>query len=382
MVSDTELVGDLALLTWVAEDDTAPPAIKAQQAYRELGEALRSSGAAILQERVFGRLADAGDVLGARARATAGNGDTWAVPPTFVEGEPPDGSRGLAGIHLLAVRSDSARLVRDRGQVLGRTAGVHGLQVIGLSDVGRVSPIPFGSDGATETAAVIETTERVLAAEGFTYRQVVRTWYYLRDILDWYGPFNGARNAAFRRMGLIGPSGDGAVPASTGIGGRGARGNWCTVDLVAARGVDGGAVQMTRMHNRRQNEATEYGSAFARGMALTLGAHRYLFISGTASIDDHGATVFPGDFEAQTQQTIEAIGALLEAAGASLGDIRQATTFIKRLEDRPSYDRLARRAGLDRVPAVVVATDACRDNLLIEIDATAIVPADGRGPGR
>ena len=88
-------------------------------------------------------------------------------------------------------------------------------------------------------------------------------------------------------------------------------------------------------------------------MALTLGEHRYLFISGTASIDDHGATVCLDDFDAQTTQTIEAIAALLEGAGATLGDIRQATSFVKRPEDLAAYDRLAARAGLDRVPAVV-----------------------------
>ena len=136
---------------------------------------------------------------------------------------------------------------------------------------------------------------------------------------------------------------------------------------------------MTRLHNRRQNEATEYGSAFARGMALTLGDHRSRFISGTASIDDHGATVFLGDFEAQATQTVEAISALLESAGATLGDIRQATTFIKRPADRTIYDHLPGRASLDRVPAIIVETDACRDDLLIEIDATAIVPATPGG---
>jgi enamine deaminase RidA (YjgF/YER057c/UK114 family) len=327
---------------------------------------------------VFCALAVAGDVVAARARATAANAEAWVVPPTVVEGEPSEANAGLAGIHVLAVKGESSRVVRDAGKPLGRVADLHGVRLLGLADVGRVSSVPIGADGATETTAAIDTAERLLAAEGFTFRQVVRTWYYLRDILSWYGPFNGARNAAFRRMGLIGPGGDGAVPASTGIGGHGMRGNWGTLDLLAARPADGTPVEMTRLHSRRQNEATEYGSAFARGMALTLGEHRYLFVSGTASIDDHGATVYLDDFEAQTNQTLQAISAVLEHAGASLGDICQATTFIKRAGDRPVYDRIAQRVGLDRVPPVVLVTDACRDDLLIEIDATAIVPSGAR----
>jgi enamine deaminase RidA (YjgF/YER057c/UK114 family) len=134
---------------------------------------------------------------------------------------------------------------------------------------------------------------------------------------------------------------------------------------------------MRRLHNRKQNEAPEYGSAFARGMALTVGGYRYLFISGTASIDDCGATVHVGDFEAQTRQTLDAIAALLDGAGASLADVRQATAFLKDPGDLRSFERIAQQAGLDRVPPVVTVADVCRDELLVEIDATAVVPIGG-----
>jgi hypothetical protein len=57
------------------------------------------------------------------------------------------------------------------------------------------------------------------AAEA-SYRDVVRTWFYLNDILSWYPEFNQARNAVYRELGLI-PGHDGGsrrLPASTGIG--------------------------------------------------------------------------------------------------------------------------------------------------------------------
>jgi 2-iminobutanoate/2-iminopropanoate deaminase len=40
------------------------------------------------------------------------------------------------------------------------------------------------------------------------------------------------------------------------------------------------------------NEAYDYGSAFSRGMRIELGKFVLLLISGTASIDDQGRTLY------------------------------------------------------------------------------------------
>jgi enamine deaminase RidA (YjgF/YER057c/UK114 family) len=343
-----------------------------EAAYRAMDATLQGSGAVVLQERVFGDLQSSPAVTSARARATRAAAERWAVPPTFVEGAPV-GRTGLAGIHVLAVRADSSRLVRDGERVLGRVVDAPGARLLGLADVGRLADRGVADGPAEDAAAAIDAAERLLAREGFTFRNVARTWYYLRDILAWYGPFNAARNAAFRRMGLTGPGGDGAIPASTGIAGRNLRGGWCALDLVAAQARDGQPFAMERLHNRKQNEAPEYGSAFARAMEVSTGDARTIFVSGTASIDDHGATVHAGDFEAQTRYTLEAVEALLDGAGADLADVVQATAFLKDPADGPALERVLGRAGLDGLPLVPVVADVCRDELLFEIDATAVV---------
>ena len=136
---------------------------------------------------------------------------------------------------------------------------------------------------------------------------------------------------------------------------------------------------MERLHNRRQNEATEYGSAFARAMEVVLGDARYVFVSGTASIDDHGTTVHVGDFETQTRYTLEAVEALLEGAGAGLRDVAQATAFLKNPCDGRAFERVVERSSLDGAPLVTTVADVCRDDLLFEIDAVAVVPLRPRG---
>ena len=46
------------------------------------------------------------------------------------------------------------------------------------------------------------------------------------------------------------------------------------------------------------NEASDYAkpSSFSRGMRVELPGATMLYLSGTASVDEHGATIHPGDF--------------------------------------------------------------------------------------
>jgi enamine deaminase RidA (YjgF/YER057c/UK114 family) len=274
---------------------------------------------------------------------------------------------------VIAVRG-SWRALDEGATACGRVVEGRSARLLGLADVGRRAAPQVARAPALGAAVAIDAAAELLAREGFSFRDVVRTWYYLRDILDWYGTFNAVRNAAFSRMGLIGPGGDGNVPASTGIAGRGARGGWCTLDLLAAQARDGGRLERRRLHSREQNEPAEYGSAFARAVELVLGDARYVFVSGTAAVDRYGKTVHPGDFEAQARHTLGAVEALLESAGARLGDIAQATAFLKSPGDARSFERIVGSRGLEAMPLVTTVADVCRDDLLFEIDATAVVP--------
>jgi enamine deaminase RidA (YjgF/YER057c/UK114 family) len=365
---------DLTLVTWSGR--ARPVETVAEEAYAAIDTLLRERGSVPVQERVFAELQAAPAVARGRTRAV-GHAPEWAVPPTCIEGAPV-GRAGLAGIHVIAARG-SSRLLTEGDHVYGREVETLQARVLGLSDVGRRAKGRLAAGPAEDAGAAIDAAEGLLTREGLSFRDVVRTWFYLRDILDWYGPFNAVRNAAFRRMGLVGPSGDGQIPASTGIEGRNHRGGWCALDLLAVRPRAGGRLQMRRLHSRKQNEATAYGSAFARAMDVSLGDARYVFVSGTASIDDHGRSAHAGDFETQTRYTLEAVAALLEGAGTSLADVGQATAFLANPCDGRSFDRIVERSGLSGVPLVTTVADICRHDLLFELDATAVVPVrEGR----
>jgi enamine deaminase RidA (YjgF/YER057c/UK114 family) len=362
---------DLALVTWVGTGGPGPVERAAEEAYAAIDAALRERGCVPVQERAFGDLQAAPGLARGRARAV-GTSAEWAVPTTYVEGSPV-GRAGLSGIHVVGARG-SSRLLTEGDRVYGRVVEGETARLVGLADVGRRVSGRLAVGPAEDAAGTLDAAEELLAREGFSFRDVARTWFYLRDILDWYGPFNAVRNAAFRRMGLTGPGGDGMIPASTGIEGRNPRGGWCALDLLALQPRGGARVEMRRLHNRKQNEATEYGSAFARAMEVVLGDARYVFVSGTASIDDHGATVHVGDFETQARYTLEAVEALLDGAGARLSDVCQATAFLANPCDGRAFERIVERSELRAAPLVTTVADVCRNDLLFEIDAVAVVP--------
>ena len=130
------------------------------------------------------------------------------------------------------------------------------------------------------------------------------------------------------------------------------------------------------------NEAHDYAlpSSFSRGMRVDLPGATMLFLSGTASVDELGRTVYPGDFEAQCLRTFRNLTGLLAAEEASWHDIVRTTCYVRDIErDYDSFNRIRTMfmttIGLDPLPAsTAIQARICRSDLLVEIEALAIVP--------
>ncbi len=129
------------------------------------------------------------------------------------------------------------------------------------------------------------------------------------------------------------------------------------------------------------NEAYHYPkpSSFSRGMRVDLGGGAVmLLISGTASIDEHGATVHVGDFRAQCRRTFQNITALLASEGATWKDIVRTTCYLRDIdrdyaqfnEERTAFYK---EQSLNPLPASTgVQAKLCRPELLVEIEAIAM----------
>jgi enamine deaminase RidA (YjgF/YER057c/UK114 family) len=134
------------------------------------------------------------------------------------------------------------------------------------------------------------------------------------------------------------------------------------------------------------NEATDYfpiPSSFSRGLRVAMGAGvDILYLSGTASIDDHGKTVHAGDLRAQTWRTFRNLTRLLESEGASWHDIVRTSCYLRDIErDYDEFNRVRtsffRAMRLDPVPASTgIQARLCRSDLLVEIEAIAAVKSE------
>jgi enamine deaminase RidA (YjgF/YER057c/UK114 family) len=134
------------------------------------------------------------------------------------------------------------------------------------------------------------------------------------------------------------------------------------------------------------NEAFAYArpSSFSRGIRFDLGDKSMLMISGTASIDEDGQTTCVGDFRAQLWRTYRNITALLASEGATWHDVVRTTCYLRDIErDYKDFNEVRTAffgwLGLNPLPASTgIQARLCRDDLLVEIEAIAVVAREPR----
>lgn len=85
-----------------------------------------------------------------------------------------------------------------------------------------------------------------------------------------------------------------------------------------------------------------------------------------------------GDVEAQTERAMRNIALLLEEAGSELGDIVKIVIYLVDIRYREPVYRVVGRwlKGVFPVSTGLVVTALARPEWLVEIDATAVIPAE------
>jgi len=369
--------GQAFLVAQAAWGAAAGPA--AEATYGEIARVLQDQGLTIVHERLFGSLAVKEAVMASRAEALRAESLFPEGPITYIQGQPLWGE-GLAGVIIRAVSCchprDRVWTIRDQGQAVGRgwqqgdatfllLQNLHGLSLKGNG--ANVRPL--------QARRMIQRAARLLSAQGASYQDVVRTWFYLSDILAWYKEFNWARTSIYGQLGLLPGQGHcrQKLPASTGIRGDMSGGASCTLDLLAVAGPHESRPQVRQLRSPTQPEALSYGSAFSRGVLIRQSDVSLIQVSGTAAIDEQGQSLYPGDVQAQIDCTFDKVAALIGQEGATLEDIAAASVFVKRPEDALMYGERAKARGLQNLPAVVMVADICREELLFEMDAEVVI---------
>lgn len=212
-----------------------------------------------------------------------------------------------------------------------------------------------------------------------------RLWNYIADInthsfgLERYRQFNRGRQDAFLAHGrdVLGN-----VPAACALG---------FTQQASAQGALtiaflSGREPPLNIENPRQISACQYpqeygprSPTFSRASLVRMGQDEVLFVSGTASIVGH-ATLHARDVVAQTRETMANIAAVLDEANHLATQPKfdlvgmSCRVYVRHPDDLAQIRTELTRCAGDDLKAVYLQADVCREDLLIEIEATAVHP--------
>jgi enamine deaminase RidA (YjgF/YER057c/UK114 family) len=237
-----------------------------------------------------------------------------------------------------------------------------------------------GSDGGAAALLRATTTayqEIFEVLKDTEHRHLIRVWNYLPEINgeadgdERYRHFNSARQSAFRNGGR---ATIGSVPAACALGSP--AGSPISIYFLASRRPP------LMIENPRQTSAYYYPRQFgihrpifSRACVLNESAGTNLFVSGTASIVGH-ETIHQGDVVAQARESVININALLEEANRVVGSPRYALdglkfkVYVRQPSDLGAIEHALSATLRPSAPIVYLQADVCREDLLVEIEAT------------
>lgn len=215
------------------------------------------------------------------------------------------------------------------------------------------------------------------------FPHILRFWNFIPDInrdadgLERYRQFNIGRQDGFLASGR---RVSGNVPAASAVG---STGGALTVYFLAGRGAPPVAIE-----NPRQVSAYEYpqdygprSPTFSRASIARIGRDDVLFLSGTASIVGH-RTLHAGDVVAQTRETMVNIAAMVDEANRVAPHARFALSdlcykvYVRHAKDVPAIHAELRATLGASARLLFLEADICRQDLLMEIEATAGHPLE------
>ena len=225
------------------------------------------------------------------------------------------------------------------------------------------------SGSESQTRLLLEDYVVSLAEQGCNLADhCIRTWFFVQNVDVNYAGLVKARNEVFLTQGLTNET---HFIASTGIAGRHADPK--VLVQMDSYAVDG--VQKEQIHYlyapTHLNRTSEYGVSFERGTYIDYGDRRQVFISGTASINNKGEIVYPGDICKQTLRMWENVETLLAEAECSFEHVGHLLVYLRDITDYAIVKEMFDERFLE-IPKVFLWAPVCRPGWLIEMECMAV----------
>ena len=176
--------------------------------FRRLDRMLKENEATILKLMIYGPVNAAAPAT--EAMQCVFGRVNW--PVTWVEGRLCDNAP-IAGVQVFAFNGGHVGRLTLGGRVVGSVFEDGDARFCLL---GGVEPDQIAGTPACQTQRTLDKIQEVLAQAGFTLGDVVRTWFFLDDLLSWYDAFNEVRSRVYSATNFR----TGGLPASTGVAGR------------------------------------------------------------------------------------------------------------------------------------------------------------------
>lgn len=328
--------------------------------FEKVADILKQENSVIIGQYVFGGCDLHKEGMQALERACGPV--TW--PVTWLQGDACSGSH-LTGTQVFAVSGIDIEPIHDTdGQPLGASFEKNGMKYCMLGNIHSTDNTASREDQSRET---FERMEEILIKADMDFSNIIRTWIYLDDLLEWYDEFNEVRTTFFQERGVF----EKMVPASTGIGTSNQAEGALITGLLAAK-PSGSDVTIQAVPSPLQCPAIDYKSSFSRAVEISAPDHKRLYISGTASIAPEGETLHIGDTKQQIDLTMEVVNAILESRDMNWKDTTRAIAYFKDATESSLLKEYCRENALPHIPIAIAHSDICRDDLLFELELDAM----------
>lgn len=378
------------LLSGIAlENETTEEALK--RLFRQADEALLQNGCdkgSIVKQVIF--LKNLSDEDACRKivqdRYLYGN----ITPATSYVVQAPVNGKSVS-LEIIAVPQDKGvKVIRiDPYLTIVEKEGIRWAHVAGLEPRAGIE------DAYEQATDILNRMRKLLEDNGFSFENVLRTWIYQGNITAYdkdggqrYNKLNRARWELFENTDSgtrinfwsgfpMREIGKGMVryPASTGI----SMNDGSFVMECLAVSDPGKTLDIMPLTNPRQREVYEYTGQvlkgrypplFSRGVSVTIGNDRMVFVSGTASIIDEKS--IGNDAREQAIKAVENVSLVLNDGLATLNDVAQLRVYIKEPKDYEEVKKII-TARFGNTPRIDVIAGVCRQDLLVELEAVAYV---------
>lgn len=278
-------------------------------------------------------------------------------------GQAPQDSAFIS-LQAYCIAAPAEKYIEPDGSLLVRHGSYQSLYTL------EYPPAP-GSSREQADAVITALRDRLKRRDLSLGRDVLRTWYYVRDVDNNYAEMVQSRVDHYEACGLT-PSTH--FIASTGI-------EACAPRPYALVWLHSYAEQGLQPEQVSYLKALDYlspthvyGVNFERATRVIYGDRAHCHISGTASIDHEGNVLHKGDIIRQVERAVENIEALLREGDMDPRNLKAATVYLRDSHDYPRVASMVKSIFPSECAVNITHGPVCRPDWLVEIEGEAVAP--------